>query len=161
MTLGLEQALAGLGATDLAEIEACAALQTRVDRKHVVEWDSFAELVRRLAPGYRALEIDGRRTFSYESVYFDSADLASFRDHTRSRRKRFKCRVRRYVETGLCVFEVKLKGGRGETIKRRIPYSHEDHGAMTPAAEEFLGRTLEQEYGHARHEPLRPALRVT
>ena len=49
-----------------------AELQTRVDRKYFVPADVFRRLIAELADELQVLEIDGRRTFGYESVYFDT-----------------------------------------------------------------------------------------
>jgi hypothetical protein len=69
------------------------------------------------------LEIDGRREFGYQSVYFDTPELRCFHDHVDDRRPRFKARTRLYRDTGKCVFEVKIKRGDGETDKRQIDHS--------------------------------------
>ena len=66
--------------------------------------------------------MDGRRTFGYESVYFDTPELSTYRAHLQRRRQRFKARTRTYTDTGLCMFEVKLTGARGETVKQRVPH---------------------------------------
>lgn len=144
----------------LDALDAQSALRTRVDRKYVVEWETLAAMIERLAGTHRALEIAGGRTFVYESLYFDSPGLATFRDHTQARRRRFKCRVRHYVDSDRYVFEVKLKGRRGATVKRRLAYDAQHFGSITPLAEEFVRAALEEEYGRVWHEPLRPALKV-
>ena len=69
------------------------------------------------------LEISGIRSFRYESVYFDSPDLLTYRSHVQGRRKRFKVRSRSYMDTGECMFELKLKNRVGTTVKSRIPTS--------------------------------------
>ena len=56
------------------------------------------------------LQIDRRRSFDYESVYFDTPDLSTYRAHVQRRRLRFKARTRTYTDSGLCMFEVKLTG---------------------------------------------------
>jgi hypothetical protein len=61
----------------LLEALAAAELQTRIDRKYLVAPDAFVRLVADLADSHRVLEIDGRRTFRYESVYFDTPGLDS------------------------------------------------------------------------------------
>ena len=48
-----------------------AELQTRVDRKYFVPADVFRRMIAELAGELRVLDIDGKRTFGYESVYFD------------------------------------------------------------------------------------------
>ncbi|MDQ6739825.1 MAG: hypothetical protein M3021_05515, partial [Actinomycetota bacterium] len=70
-----------------------------------------------------------------------------FRAHRQGRRRRFKVRTRTYVNSGLCMFEVKFKGHRGETVKHRMPYRMQDSSGLTEAAEEFLAAQLEADYG--------------
>ena len=106
----------------LKELNALAELQTRVDRKYFVSAGVFRQLIAQLADEMQVLEIDGRRTFGYESVYFDTPDLTTYRAHLQRRRQRFKARTRTYTDSGLCMFEVKLSGARGETVKERVPH---------------------------------------
>ena len=106
----------------LDELNALAELQTRVDRKYFVPADVFRRMIAELAGELRVLDIDGQRTFGYESVYFDTPDLSTYRAHVQRRRLRFKARTRTYTDSGLCMFEVKLTGARGETVKERVPH---------------------------------------
>jgi hypothetical protein len=55
------------------------------------------------------------------------------------------------------MFEVKLKGRRGETVKHRLPYRLEDRARLNTEAAEFLGHLLSQEYGQPLPE-LEPAV---
>lgn len=126
----------------LEEIQERADLQTRVDRKYVVPTDLFVELLE-AHPDLGVLEIDGLRRFGYESVYFDTTDLASYRGAAHSRRRRFKVRTRTYTDAGDCVFEVKVKGGRGETVKERLPYGLTDAATITPEAAAFAEEVLQ------------------
>lgn len=125
----------------LGEIQELADLQTRVDRKYVVPADVYVELLE-AHPSMGVLEIDGLRRFGYQSVYFDTPDLASYRGAAHGRRRRFKVRTRTYTDTGDCVFEVKVKGGRGETIKERLPYDLAHAATITPHAAGFAEAVL-------------------
>jgi hypothetical protein len=145
-------ALAPIG---LDELDACAALHDRVDVKYVARLDVLDTLVTHLAPTHRALEIDGRRSFAYATTYFDTADLRCYRDHLQRRRRRYKCRLRRYVDAGLDVLEVKRKGARGETIKRRLPLD------APPAALDGELRSFVLASGAHDAGELRPALRMS
>jgi hypothetical protein len=100
-------------AVGLAELETSAGLQDRVDSKYVISLADFATLAERLLGTHAVLEIDDRRAFRYRTTYFDTRELQIFRDHVQERRRRYKCRAREYVDSGLCMFEVKLKGPRG------------------------------------------------
>lgn len=117
-------AVASLPAVDLATLESGAALLTRIDRKYVVPVATFEDLVAELRQrdDWAALDIADRRLFGYESVYFDTPDLATYRAHLQRRRQRYKVRVRRYVDSGHCMLEVKRKGVRGLTVKERQPH---------------------------------------
>jgi VTC domain-containing protein len=138
--------LPGVG---LDEVLSEAALQTRIDRKYLLTPEQFDELGRRIGGSFSVLDIDGRRVFGYESVYFDTAALDLFRAHRQGRRRRYKARVRTYLDSGACMFEVKLKGRRGETVKHRRPYAVEDRHRLSEEAAEFLSRLLRQEYGES------------
>ncbi len=124
----------------LAEVLDDAKLQTRVDRKYIVPLELMEELFVLL--NMDVLEIDARRQFNYESVYFDTAEWASFRSAAYSRRDRFKLRTRTYLDSGLCMLELKLKSGRDETVKDRIGYEVADAHRVNERALAFLSERL-------------------
>ena len=134
-----------------------AELLTRVDRKYFVPAETFRRLIAELS-SFRVLEIDGQRTFDYESIYFDTPDLLTYRAHLQHRRRRFKARTRTYVDSGLCMFEVKTVGARGATVKDRIKHPIEDRAVLTDQAQEFLAQTLHNAYGQPVPPGLRPML---
>lgn len=127
---------------DLDEVVRLAALQVRLDRKYLVPADEVPGLVEELAGGYRALDIGGRRLFGYESVYFDTADLATFRAHRQGRRRRYKLRTRTYTDSGDCLVEVKLKDRRGITVKHRLPHPPECRDRLDDRAHAFIASAL-------------------
>jgi hypothetical protein len=135
-------AAAGLAAVSLAEVTQRAALQTRADRKYLVPVDHVAELVARLGGAWAALEINQRRGFAYESVYFDTPDLLCYHQHLQGRRRRYKVRTRAYLDSGDCALELKRKGPRDQTIKARLPYPIGDRARLTPDAQVFLADQL-------------------
>jgi hypothetical protein len=128
----------------LEELDSSVAFRVRADHKHVVDRPTLDALLARLAGSHRALEIDGRREFVYDTVYFDSESLLTARAHVQRRRRRFKCRSRHYVDTGACAFELKLKSGRGDTVKLRIPHPVEHHGTITAGARSFIAEHLDR-----------------
>jgi VTC domain len=103
----------------LEQLDERAALLRRVDNKYVADRDTLAQVVERLADDHDVLEIDGRRVFGYDTVYYDTDDLRCFRDHNEDVRPRFKARRRCYVDAGDCVCEVKVKREDGETDKQQ------------------------------------------
>ncbi len=122
----------------LAELTDRAALLTRVDRKYVLPTAGLWPVLEALPPGARVLEIEGRRSFAYQSSYFDSPELECYLAAARKRRKRFKVRIRSYVDTGANFVEVKTRGPRGNTVKQRAPLSHDS----LAFARDVLGRDV-------------------
>jgi hypothetical protein len=122
----------------LEELNAEAAMLTRVDRKYVLRSAALTDVLTRLeqeAPETRVLTIDGRTAHSYQSVYFDTPDLASFMMAARPRRRKFKLRTRTYLDTGASFLEFKVEGARGVTVKSRYELTGED---AAPAADDRL-----------------------
>ena len=124
--------LAGLAPIGLAELTAQAELQVRRDRKYVLPVAGLAPILSALGRDTRILDIDGIRLFRYASVYFDTADLVCFRLTALRRRRRFKIRTRSYLDSGLCLLEVKTEGVRGATVKTRLAYEPQHHDDMEP-----------------------------
>ena len=141
----------------LPQLESHAALQARVDRKYIVDFETVERLLALLGNDYLVLEIDGERLQQYDSVYFDTPALMGYRHHLQGRRKRFKCRTRLYGGT-TCFFDLKMKGKRGETVKRRLPLPPLAHGSVTADAAAFLREGLLHEYGSAPPAQLLPIL---
>ena len=106
----------------LAELNAKAEMLRRRDNKYVIERTIMQEALKEFVDYFDVLEIDGRRSFTYDTCYFDSSDFECYRDHHRGRRQRIKVRIRNYIESDLCFVEVKLKDKRGETIKKRLAH---------------------------------------
>ena len=147
-----------IGLDELIEL---AELQTRVDRKYFVPAEVFQRLIAELRGELRVLDIEGRRSFGYESVYFDTPQLSTYRAHVQRRRQRFKARTRTYTDTGQTMFEVKLAGPRGETVKQRLPYPAEHRAELTDEALAHLGTALCQAYHQDLPAGLRPTLVTT
>jgi hypothetical protein len=154
-------AAASIDPIGLDELIGLAELQTRVDRKYFVHAEVFQRMITELAGELQVLEIDGLRGFGYESVYFDTPQLSTYRAHLQRRRRRFKARTRTYTDSGLCMLEVKLAGAHGETIKQRVPYPAEHRAELTDEAMAHLGDTLCQAYHQDLPAGLRPTLITT
>ena len=103
----------------------------------------------------KVLEIHGRRMFGYQSVYFDTPDLLSYRQHLQNNRRRFKVRTRTYVDSGECMLEVKVQGSRSATIKYRRPHPVDERFHLSSDACQFVAVHI-----GASHVPalLRPVL---
>ncbi|MFD7549802.1 VTC domain-containing protein [Streptomyces sp. NPDC059816] len=147
----------------LPEVLASAELLARFDHAYLVPVEVFAELAAHLtAPDrtggpFRALTIDGRRWFRYHSVYYDTPELRCFEDHRRGRRLRFKIRERVYQDSGERQFEIKLKSGRGETVKHRRPLG-EGATPLDAPFRDFLADRLRSAYGIEAPRRLHPSI---
>jgi hypothetical protein len=111
---------------------------------------SAAAILDELDAGTRILEIDRRRDFSYDSVYFDTDDDLAYRLTAHRHRRRFKVRTRSYLDTGSCFLEVKTKSGRGATVKQRVEYAPEDRRVLTPDGLDYTRQVLGAQ-GHGEH----------
>lgn len=117
----VDLAVRGLGPISLADVES-SALPTRIDRKYVVDIAAVDELIDAHRERLVVLEIDGRRTFRYSSLYFDTVDAGLHRAAATGRRRRVKVRTRSYDDAGIAMLELKTKDGRGRTVKHRRPH---------------------------------------
>lgn len=147
--------LPGIG---LDALNARASLMTRVDRKYLVPTTVVGRLLSDLADQALVLDIAGRRTFGYRSTYYDTADLASFRDAAGRRRRRFKVRRRDYLHTETSFLEVKTCTGRGASRKQRIPVRR---GDLTDGHLDFVRGALAEAACPAPTSPLQPVLATT
>ncbi|MGW6005963.1 polyphosphate polymerase domain-containing protein [Oerskovia enterophila] len=136
---------AGFSPISLDELVESASLQTRIDRKYVLHRAEartvLADLVEREA-GVRVLDIDGRRDFAYESVYFDTPDLTSYHLAAHRRRRRFKVRTRTYLDSGEAWLEVKTRAARGSTVKDRVEHELDARCALGDGRR-FVSATLD------------------
>lgn len=142
----------------LDELNAVAALQTRTDRKYVVGERAAARILGSFDAEVQVLETTGRRSFTYESVYFDTAELDSYKLAAHGRRRRYKIRTRTYVDSNLSFLEVKTEGARAATVKERIPYRLEDRRRITSEGLAYINETLAATVGSAPSGPLSPVL---
>jgi hypothetical protein len=101
------------------------------------------------------LTIDGTQTFRYESVYFDTHDLASYLGAAHRRPRRFKVRTRTYLDTSSCMLEVKTRDVRSRTVKHRHPYDITHRADLTEAGRRFVASIAQAEAAAHR---LRPTL---
>lgn len=136
--ISIEHALAMLDPISLDGANQIAELQTRIDRKYLVDKATLEALLAALDPSMHVLEIRGHRSCDYHSTYFDTEDLTLYRAAVQGRRHRYKIRSRTYGEAGPCYLEVKAKGRRGVNVKSRIEYCRSDHGAITARGHDFV-----------------------
>jgi hypothetical protein len=119
-----------------------AALMQRVDRKYIAPLEVVRNLVSTVRATHQVLCIDDRRYTTYRTLYFDTDDFRSARDHIQERRLRWKVRTRLYVEDSLHRVEVKTKDNRGNTVKV-MGVSHPDYfGTLARDDHDFVASHL-------------------
>lgn len=121
-----DELLARFDPIALDELTERAGLLTRIDRKYLLPAAELPVLLAALPAEVRVLDIEARRRFAYRSAYFDTPRLDSYHGTARRRRRRFKLRVRSYLDAGQRFLEVKTRGSRGTTVKQRFPYGGND-----------------------------------
>lgn len=155
--IALERAVADRSGISLSEVVENAALQTRVDKKFLLTPEQYTAFTNRLGAEFSVMEIAGLRAFQYRSTYFDTPNFEQYVAHRQGRRRRYKVRSRTYVESELCMFEIKTKGLRGATVKHRREQPLADAEKLTPENLAFAAQVLAEEYGQAVPE-LQPVL---
>ena len=139
----------------LEEINTFAALQTRVDRKYIINTEICNRLIEEVQVQGRVLEIDGERSTIYQSIYFDTPNLDLYKDAAYKRRPRFKTRTRFYQQTNTAMLEVKTKDGRGKTVKKRTPHNVNEVHQLTSTGKTFIDKVIgEQGASHNLHATL-------
>jgi hypothetical protein len=126
----------------LEAVVGAAPLLTRIDHKYVVPVTALRDVVQQL--DMPVLDINGQRVFGYESVYFDTPERTAYLASARRHRRRIKVRTRTYLDSGVCMFELKSKGYRDQTVKERIEYDINDRFTLNDAACFFLADRAER-----------------
>ena len=98
-----------------------AAMQTRVDRKYIVDAETAAKVLSTLDADASVMDIKGQRDFAYDSVYFDTPQMQSYHSAAYSRDDTFKIRTRSYLDSKLTFLEVKTDGGAGHDRQEAHP----------------------------------------
>ena len=115
-------------------------LMNRVDTKYVLSKQSLFEILPELVNDYRCLEINNVSLLSYKNQYFDDDTFSCFQDHHRKIPKRFKVRIRKYIDTHVSFLEVKKKI-KGRTNKSRIVVDDFVEG-LDKQQSEFINKTI-------------------
>lgn len=117
-----------------------AALMDRVDSKFVLPITLFTPLMTAISEDYSILSAYGRKSFNYQTTYFDNKERQFYLDHHNGKLNRYKVRYRRYVESDMGYMEIKFKNNKKRTIKNRIPMN-----CISPdqaSVNEFVKKTL-------------------
>ncbi len=104
--------------TSLAEVGR-ANLLNRVDTKYIVTPAVLAKVLAKHIDNYAILAVNEKVCLGYETIYFDTDDLAMYKEHHNGKNHRYKVRYRQYEETGDKFIEVKEKI-KNRTAKQRL-----------------------------------------
>ena len=138
----LEAAARRLDRIELIDVEETAALDTRIDRKYLVDSATAQRLVEAMSPRCQVLDIADQVVFDYRSEYFDTPTLDLYLDAARRRRRRYKVRTRLYAHMGTAYLEVKEKHLRGHTIKHRADHAVANLLTLDAGAKAFITSVL-------------------
>ena len=94
-------------------------LMSRTDTKFAFSSAKLPQLLSRMLPFYRILNINNKLIHDYKSLYYDTSENKFYLDHHNNRVNRNKIRFREYVDSGLVFLEIKTKNNKGKTIKKR------------------------------------------
>lgn len=141
----------------LDALNAKAAMLERLDNKYIIPADRLAPALDAFAETFDVLEIEGKRSFTYATRYFDDAGARSYHDHHQGRRKRGKIRVRTYVDAGFSYLEVKLKDIRDITVKRRLKVPN-GQTALDDTCTAFINDCYRKQYREDFARPLGPMI---
>ncbi len=120
MTTSTADRFADFDSIDLAALNSKAEMLARIDNKYIISSRVLNAAIESFGEHFDVLDIEGKRGFSYSTLYFDDAERRCYYDHHQRRRKRCKVRIRSYVDARLNYLEVKLNDKRGTTLKKRL-----------------------------------------
>jgi len=130
--------LSWFSSINLTELNATASYLKRIDRKFLLTEKQFFEVLKWLSWDFKALEIDGKRTFLYDNVYMDTDEYLFYNQHENKIPNRTKIRTRHYTDAwDLAFFEYKQKEN-GITKKFRYQFPASEHGTMTKWKKRFF-----------------------
>jgi hypothetical protein len=134
--------LSRFNTTTLEKLEIIKLLK-RYDTKFLFHRDQLIPILDFLSRYYDILEIDNKRFFNYQNLYFDTDDYFFYHQHHNRKFSRHKVRFRRYVDTNQCYFEVKHKSNKRKTTKSRLllgykRISHELSGSSKDYARKII-----------------------
>ena len=121
----IKNSISTLSTISLKELDSLKLLN-RVDTKFVFHIDQLPEILREISLDYEILEIEGKKIFKYESLYFDTKDFEHYLAHHNGRPNRIKVRYRKYTDSGDVYFEIKkrIKDSRTDKFRIRIDEVH-------------------------------------
>ncbi len=144
----------------LTELNAKASYLKRIDKKYLLNWSQFSEILNELKKDFQVLEIKWQKIFSYDNVYMDTADYKFYNQHQNKEKNRTKIRTRYYVDSNLAFFEFKQKK-EWITSKYRYEFPSEEHGFMTRGKKRFFEWVWQSTYNGEKAPKITPSIKTT
>ncbi|MBI5324601.1 MAG: polyphosphate polymerase domain-containing protein [Ignavibacteriae bacterium] len=95
-------------------------LNNRHDTKFAFRENELPDILHEMNSNYNILDIENKREFIYENLYYDTPDLFMYFQHHNGKLNRYKIRYRKYIDNNTCYFEIKRKTNKRITVKNRI-----------------------------------------
>jgi hypothetical protein len=124
-----------LNTIKLEDLISTSSLQTRLERKYIIELSDLPQVLDKMVISHKVLKIEEDYLHNYSSTYFDTPELTCFRAHNQKKRIRYKIRTRHYTNSGLLFFELKQKTKEMGTKKTRVQINR---SALEQIPEKFL-----------------------
>lgn len=112
-------------------------LMNRIDTKYVVSKEVLAKILDKISGDFFILEMENKRHFPYQSLYYDTVDDFMYKAHHNGKLNRYKIRFRKYVTSNDTFLEVKRKVKGVRTLKNRI-LVNTIQNSLEETAKEFI-----------------------
>ncbi|TAL69783.1 MAG: polyphosphate polymerase domain-containing protein [Bacteroidetes bacterium] len=112
-------------------------LNCRQDTKYAFKYIELPPIFEELKNNYKILDIENKKEFLYENLYYDTPDLFMYFQHHNGKLNRYKIRYRKYIDNKTCFFEIKRKTNKLTTIKNRIQQERIEE-TLTDEAKELI-----------------------
>lgn len=132
-------------------------LMNRIDTKFIANTNRLGAILEMASFSYRVQEVEGIRLATYDTLYYDTAQVDMYIRHHDRQLRRQKIRTRTYVDSHLSFLEVKNKTNKGRTKKKRIPIAENVFWDVHQAAESMVFLHERSEYAP---EELMPQVRT-
>ncbi|MGN0187080.1 MAG: polyphosphate polymerase domain-containing protein [Paludibacteraceae bacterium] len=114
----IQSVLGQMRTIDLSEMKTIK-LMNRIDTKYMADSRQLLQILASAQRNYRVQNIDTEIISKYDTIYFDTTDVAMYQRHHDRRLQRQKIRTRKYVTSNIAFVEIKNKTNKGRTKKVR------------------------------------------
>lgn len=160
MSAKINNKLKSFNSITLTELNSKASFLKRIDRKYLLNWSQFSDILSELKENFHVLEIDWKKIFQYDNVYMDTDDYLFYNQHQNKLKSRTKVRTRYYVDSNLAFFEFKQKNN-WITNKYRYEFPSEEHGFMTRGKKRFFDWVWQSIYAEEKAPNISPSIKTT